>query len=211
MKATLTVLAVAAIVATFTFFGLFLADDLRLGGDALNGRTEAGRFYVVDHGKATEVSEEQWRRNRSLAITMLCLFPFGMAGMAYVNFAVVIPRLVFRGTPVDERERRAAQIAGSGPAIATSNAGGGFGWFGITKGMMSTDVHPRGLVLRLRFMGRVAVEASEITAVREETRFRQRFVVVEHRSPQAKSPIRLTCGKDVAFAEAVNGLAARRA
>jgi hypothetical protein len=37
-------------------FGAFLAVDFILGGDALNGKVEGGRYYLGNHGTFTEVS-----------------------------------------------------------------------------------------------------------------------------------------------------------
>lgn len=60
---------IAALVNFFSFIAL----DLYLGGDALNGRQAAGHYFLANHGRMTEVSRavfeySQWHA-RSLFIT----------------------------------------------------------------------------------------------------------------------------------------------
>jgi hypothetical protein len=38
-------------------FAAFFAASLYLGGDAINGKMAAGHFYLMGHGRYTEVSE----------------------------------------------------------------------------------------------------------------------------------------------------------
>ena len=37
-------------------FVVFFLTALMLGGDAINGKAEGGRFFLANHGKLTEVS-----------------------------------------------------------------------------------------------------------------------------------------------------------
>jgi hypothetical protein len=43
---------------------VFDIESSRLGGDAINGKIEAGRYYVGSHGRYTEVSREKYERSR---------------------------------------------------------------------------------------------------------------------------------------------------
>jgi hypothetical protein len=208
MKAMLLVLSFAAILAASIVSPLFLADVARLHGDALNGSTSDGRYYVSDHGAKTAVSEQDWRRNRSLGILMFTVHPLGMLGLAYVLFAVVFPRVVYR-TPREERDARVRDVAASGPALASTKCAGKFRWFGMSKAMLAAEVHAGGLVLRPKFMGSVAIRADEIRSVRDESSFLQRFLVIEHASSHVVSPIRLNAAGDAAFAAALRGLVER--
>ena len=46
----------ALVAATFVNFLVFLAVALYLGGDALNGKEEHGRYFLGSHGHYTEAS-----------------------------------------------------------------------------------------------------------------------------------------------------------
>ena len=50
------VCTIVGAIALFNFLA-FLIGCAALGGDALNGKSEGGRYYVSNHGKLTEVSE----------------------------------------------------------------------------------------------------------------------------------------------------------
>jgi len=58
------------IIAIINFFS-FILFTLSLGGDALNGFQENGKYYVSTHGRNTEVSEVIWKMNRIHAISMI--------------------------------------------------------------------------------------------------------------------------------------------
>jgi hypothetical protein len=202
MKVTLTILSIAAIVAAGVLFALFMADVSRLGGDALSGQVVDGHWFVGEHGRATEVSEADWTRNRDLAVGTFVAFPLGMLSFFYLLLAVIAPRVIFRA-PADDRDARVRDVAASGPVIATSKGGGSFKWFGVGKGLLRADVHPGGLVVRARFIGSVAVRVSEMTAVRERRSVLQHAVTVEHSSPHVVSPIHLALRRDAAFVDAL--------
>jgi hypothetical protein len=63
-------------------FLLFVGVAIYIGGDAINGKIEAGRYYVAGHGVYYEVSEAVWRYSRLHAlvtiITMASLVVFGL-------------------------------------------------------------------------------------------------------------------------------------
>jgi hypothetical protein len=47
----------AAFIAAVVNFAVFWLVALYLGGDAVNGKAEGGRFFLGSHGRYTEVSE----------------------------------------------------------------------------------------------------------------------------------------------------------
>jgi hypothetical protein len=210
MKTTLAILSTAAFLATTTLFWLFMADTHRLGGDALNGREENGRYFVRDHGRTTEVSEDDWRRNRTLGIVVFSTFPLGMLGMAYVNCAVLLPKFMFRASG-DERDARVRQVAATGPALATCKCAGKIGWIGASRGLFTATVHPGGLVVRVRFIGSVALRPSDIRSITVVSEVFQKVARIDHASDQSANPIRLMCAKDVAFMAALRTLVDRAA
>ena len=48
-----------AILVMINFF-IFVFTSVYLGGDALNGHIEAGRYFLCAHGHCTEVSSSIW-------------------------------------------------------------------------------------------------------------------------------------------------------
>src|SRR5262245_61836761 len=53
-------LAIAVFVVGFANVVIFFTVSLAIGGDAVAGRIEGGRYYVSSHGRLTEVSPEVW-------------------------------------------------------------------------------------------------------------------------------------------------------
>ncbi len=51
-------------------FSSFIAIDLYLGGSALNGKQENGKFYLSEHGRYTEVSETIFEYSKFHAYSM---------------------------------------------------------------------------------------------------------------------------------------------
>ncbi|MGJ9417692.1 hypothetical protein ACHAC9_08005 [Massilia sp. CMS3.1] len=54
-------------------FVSFFVGGIYLGGDALNGKIEDGRFYLANHGQLTEVSEGIYRYSQLHALSVLLL------------------------------------------------------------------------------------------------------------------------------------------
>lgn len=53
-------------------FALFFLIALAIGGDAVNGKTEGGKYYLANHGKYTEVSPVLYWYSFIHVITVLC-------------------------------------------------------------------------------------------------------------------------------------------
>ncbi len=51
---------------------------LALGGDAVNGKTENGRYYVANHGKLTEVSAAAFNYSRVHCYSVWTTHPLSM-------------------------------------------------------------------------------------------------------------------------------------
>lgn len=73
--------ALIVFVVAVVNFVAFLIGAAKLGGDAVNGKTEDGRYYVADHGKLTEVSQAAFTYSRihcyTLFVTHLLAALFG--------------------------------------------------------------------------------------------------------------------------------------
>src|SRR5436309_3291332 len=74
----------AAILGTTLFFvavanfAAFWIIGVTIGGDAINGRAEDGRYYLANHGRYTEVSESVWTYSRIHAISVFVTHPVGI-------------------------------------------------------------------------------------------------------------------------------------
>ena|SRR5215510_5882365 len=71
------ILRVIALIAMLNFFA-FLYGDLIIGGDAINGKIDGGKFFVGDHGKYTEVTEGVYRYSRFHTLSLFVTHPLGM-------------------------------------------------------------------------------------------------------------------------------------
>ena len=81
------VLAILAVVDLASF----VAFSLAIGGDALNGVSVNGRYFVAMHGYLREVSRSVWYASRIQAISVLALWSLTIA-------LVLAPILRRRGT-----------------------------------------------------------------------------------------------------------------
>jgi hypothetical protein len=61
--------------ATFAIVGLYL------GGDALNGRSDNGHYFLMNHGKYTEVSSRVWHYSRIHAVSVMFTHPLAIIAM----------------------------------------------------------------------------------------------------------------------------------
>jgi hypothetical protein len=69
--------SIVFIVAIVNFVA-FLIGVAALGGDAVNGAAEGGRYYVSDHGKRTEVSEAAFTYSQLHCYTLFVTHPMAM-------------------------------------------------------------------------------------------------------------------------------------
>jgi hypothetical protein len=75
-------------LALGNFFAFFVI-AIHLGGDAVNGMSEGGRFFLMSHGRYTEVSE--------------CVFTYSLwhTYSVWVTHAVLLAAFFWHGTLVD--------------------------------------------------------------------------------------------------------------
>jgi hypothetical protein len=64
-------------VAMLNFWS-FLVVALLIGGDALSGKAENGRYYLSSHGRHTEVSRAVWHYSKIHTISVLVTHPLGI-------------------------------------------------------------------------------------------------------------------------------------
>jgi hypothetical protein len=88
--------AVAVFVVGLANFAAFFTASVAIGGDALSGRVEAGRYYVSSHGQLTEVSPEVWAYSRWHAVITWATSVLATLAMAVM---VLSDRLLAREQP----------------------------------------------------------------------------------------------------------------
>jgi hypothetical protein len=77
MKRLCHVLFTVAIVNFLIFFLMALS----IGGDAVNGKVEGGKYYVANHGKYTEVSKTVFTYSRFHCYSVWVTHPVGILAM----------------------------------------------------------------------------------------------------------------------------------
>ncbi len=78
------VLAVVTVFAIFDFIA-FVSIALALGGDAINGKVEGGRFFLGSHGHFTEVSQRVFTYSKWHAYTVFAAYAVMFLGGAVVG------------------------------------------------------------------------------------------------------------------------------
>jgi hypothetical protein len=72
-------------------FGAFIATDLTWGGSALNGKAEAGRYYLRDNGPFQEVGRGQYATSAALSLIWPPALVLGVSFLMYPNLSIVFP------------------------------------------------------------------------------------------------------------------------
>jgi hypothetical protein len=88
--------ALAVFVIGLANFAAFFTVSVAIGGDAISGRVEAGRYYVSNHGRLTEVSPEVWEYSRWHAVITWAASVLATLAMAVM---VLSDRLLAREQP----------------------------------------------------------------------------------------------------------------
>lgn len=70
--------ALIVFVVAVVNFVTFLIVAAKLGGDAVNGKIQDGRYYVADHGKLTEVSHAAFTYSRIHCYTLFVTHPLAL-------------------------------------------------------------------------------------------------------------------------------------
>ena len=212
MKTTPTLLAAAGVVVGFVNFFAFFVISTRLGGDALNGYERDGHYYVSSQGRATEVSEIQWRLSRLHAISIWITHPLAMAAMAYLLFNHVFPSMMYRATNRELAEAEQA-VRRSGTPLASICCGGriGNGNMNYRGPLVHAEVYPGGILVKPIFQAPFALATSDIASVHFKPEWWDKGVEIAHTSPQVTSPIFLRCSGDDPFMTALRKITSTRA
>jgi hypothetical protein len=72
-------LCYSVFLAAMLNFVVFFIVAARIGGDAVNGRVRDGRFYVMNHGRYTEVSERVFTYSRWHVYSIWMTHPLALA------------------------------------------------------------------------------------------------------------------------------------
>lgn len=70
------------VIALINFFA-FTIGAICIGGDALSGHAEAGRYFLSDHGRLTETTQAVFMYSRLHAISVWITQPLGMIAVWY--------------------------------------------------------------------------------------------------------------------------------
>ena len=74
---TRNVMRITFAVAVVNFLA-FVFVTTQIGGDALNGHSDHGRYYLSDHGKLTEVSKAVYVYSLCHALSLLITHPLAI-------------------------------------------------------------------------------------------------------------------------------------
>jgi hypothetical protein len=82
-KAAKTVCLVLLILGLLNF-ALFMIGTAYLGGDAGNGKIDAGHYFLADHGRLTEVSKSVFQYSKLHAASLFFTHPVAIiSGILY--------------------------------------------------------------------------------------------------------------------------------
>jgi len=75
---------IIVIIGVVNFLAFFVI-GISIGGDALNGKIESGRFYLGDHGKYNEVTEGVYRYSRLHDLSLIITHPAAIGSALWLQ------------------------------------------------------------------------------------------------------------------------------
>jgi hypothetical protein len=195
VKIALTILAISLVIIGFANFISFLNEEEHLGGDAINGYSKDGHFYVTSHGKSKEISEADWNHNKKHSISVIVTHPLLMLSMAYLMFQYLFPLSVYRGDR-QAMEQHAASLSKSN-LISSKSCGGRIGSF--SGPLLRVQLFETGMIIHPLFMRRFGIEFSQIKSVDAKYGLLCPGVEIIHSSQQIQNPIILNCSPNDPF------------
>lgn len=156
-------LAIVVVAIGFMNFLWFFAESSTIG-DAQRGHIRDGHYYLVHAGVATEVTKAAWDWSSLHAASLLLTHPLAMAAGAFLLFTVVFP-LMTGSKNAPGTADRVDRIRASGQSRASVRTGGRIGELRATKPLVSVDVHPGGVVIKLIGLAPIGLESANLKAV----------------------------------------------
>lgn len=188
IQRALPYLALVAIVIGFGNFFWFMFESQALGGDALNGYTTAGHYYVASHGRYTEVDAGVWEWSRFHASSIFVTHLLAMGGMFFLLIRYIFPSYMGIRAPNAARSLRAATVRESGARLASTRTGGRIGPLSMSGPLITVSVYPRGIIVKPALMPEYAILADEILEVVTKRRW-GRGLEIRHTGHDANSPL----------------------
>ena len=209
VKRALAVLALVAAIVGFANFVWFFIESVNLGGDALNGFVRDGRYFVVSHGVATEVSRATWDWSRFHASSVLVTHPLALLGAAYLAFARVFPAMMAGRSSAESQASRAAWIRGTGPILASARCAGQVGGVRYSGPLLMVSVAAAGIIVKPAFMAERSILTSEIRSIAARRGLFGWRVEVAHEGIDSAPPLVLYVRRDHPVAQAIRDLGGR--
>jgi hypothetical protein len=157
-------LALIAIIVGFVNFFWFFGESVTMG-DASQGYTEDGRYYLGNKGTYTEVDEAAWTWSVIHGTSIFVTHPLAMAGIAFMLLRYYFPSRMAGRAAAFEATERAHRIRESGSALFSGRLGGKVGEIRFSRPLLAVAVHPAGIVIKPLAMAERTILASEIRAV----------------------------------------------
>jgi hypothetical protein len=97
MRRVATVLSTGLFALAIVNFITFSVVSSRLGGTAMNGYAQDGRYFIGSHGAYTEVSAEAWERSRLHGRSVGITHTAAIGAVVVVQFGPTLYRRLRRG------------------------------------------------------------------------------------------------------------------
>jgi hypothetical protein len=197
--------ALVVVAIGFLNFVWFFSESSTIG-DAQRGYILDGRYYLVHAGVGTEVSRATWDWSNLHAASLFVTHPLAMAAGAFLLFTVVFPSMTRNGDAT-VTALRVQRIRASGSATASQRTGGKVGELRATKPLVTVNVHPGGVVIKVIGLAPVGIEAANLTSVvSSRSKFGTATVRILHREIGAPPDILLYLDASSPVTTAIRGL-----
>jgi hypothetical protein len=150
------------------------------------------------------------RANPENPIPIWITHPLTMLSMAYLLFRFIFPALMGRQNATDAAAREQV-LRASGPMLAAGRPRGRIGSVNMSRGLLTVQVFPDGILLNPIFMRSAAILRSEIIGIRVNgTLLGGHYIEVSYTSPAIHSPLLLYASPESDLVRAIEQITGLR-
>lgn len=148
-----------------------------------------------------------------IGVPFLISHMLAMVSFAYLLFAQIFPRLIFRAS-TEQLAQTARLVRASGEPLATMRTGGRIGWIEFRGPLLRATVYPAGIVIEPLLLATFGVPDYEIIDIGFTGGWRSlggKRLEIHHRARHVAKPILLWCAENHPLVTALRTIASATA
>lgn len=184
MRKLFIALSLAAIIAAISIFILYFTNTASERPSDGHSVSESQTGREEPDINTTPVS----KKGEDASLFVIVAFPPAFLGMIYLALGVILPMFIYRGDSEKLKEKTEI-VMSSGTCLASIKTSGRISWVNFNGPFLDFSIYPGGLWIKPVMMAPIGILKEEITGVRRKSGVFVPFIFVDHKSPEAASPI----------------------